>query len=54
MRIKLVLGYDGTDFCGWQVQPNGQSVQGVLEQAVFSVTGEKVRVTGSEIIGFKH
>ena len=47
MRILLTISYDGTDFCGWQVQPNGQSVQGVLEQAVFCVTGEKVRVTGS-------
>lgn len=47
MRIKLTLGYDGTDFCGWQVQPNGQSVQGAIENAVFMVTGERVRVTGS-------
>ncbi len=47
MRIKLTLGYDGTEFCGWQVQPNGQSVQGVLEDAIFKVTGEKVRATGS-------
>ncbi len=47
MRIKLTLGYDGTEYCGWQVQPNGISVQEKLERAVFSVTGEKVRVTGS-------
>ena len=46
MRIKLTLGYDGTNFCGWQVQPNGTSVQGELETAVFKVTGEKVRITG--------
>ncbi len=47
MRIKLTLGYDGTDFCGWQVQLNAVSVQELLENAVFKVTGEKVRVTGS-------
>lgn len=47
MRIKLTVSYDGTDFCGWQVQNNGVSVQGVLEEAIFKVTGEKVRVTGS-------
>lgn len=47
MRIKLTLGYEGTKFCGWQVQPNGTSVQGELETAVFKVTGEKVRITGS-------
>lgn len=47
MRIKLKLSYDGTNYCGWQVQPNGVTVQEKLEQAVFAVTGEKVRVTGS-------
>ena len=47
MRVKLTVSYDGTDFCGWQVQDNGVSVQGVLEEAIFKVTGEKVRVTGS-------
>ncbi|MBQ3219600.1 MAG: tRNA pseudouridine(38-40) synthase TruA [Clostridia bacterium] len=47
MRIKLTLGYDGTSFCGWQVQKNGDTVQENLENAVFKVTGEKVRVTGS-------
>lgn len=47
MRVKLTVSYDGTDFCGWQVQDNGVSVQGVLEEAIFKVTGENVRVTGS-------
>ncbi|MBQ8426483.1 MAG: tRNA pseudouridine(38-40) synthase TruA [Clostridia bacterium] len=47
MRIKLTLGYDGTCFCGWQIQPNCDTVQERLENAVFAVTGEKVRVTGS-------
>ncbi|MBQ9756416.1 MAG: tRNA pseudouridine(38-40) synthase TruA [Clostridia bacterium] len=47
MRIKLTICYDGTDFCGWQVQPNGRTVQEELENAVLDLTGEKVRVTGS-------
>ena len=47
MKIKLTLSYDGTDYCGWQVQPNGLSIQQVVEQAVFTLTGEKVKVTGS-------
>ena len=47
MRIKLTLGYDGTEYCGWQVQPNGITVQQKIEEAVFLATGEKVRVTGS-------
>ena len=32
MRIVLKIEYDGTDYCGWQVQPNGLSVQEVLEK----------------------
>lgn len=47
MRIKLFLAYDGTDFCGWQRQKNGVSVQETVENAIFSLTGEKVTVTGS-------
>ena len=31
-RIGLVVAYDGTNYCGWQVQPNGLSVQEVLEK----------------------
>lgn len=40
--IKLVLSYDGTDYCGWQIQPNGVTVQAVLSEAVRRVTGEMV------------
>ncbi len=47
MRIKLFLAYDGTDFCGWQRQKNGVSVQETVENAIFSLTDEKVSVTGS-------
>lgn len=47
MNIKLTVSYDGTNYCGWQVQPNGTSVQSVIEDAIFSVTGEKVSLTGS-------
>ena len=47
MRVKITVGYDGTNYCGWQVQPNGLTVQECVENAVFLATGEKVRVTGS-------
>ncbi len=47
MRVKITVAYDGTDFVGWQVQDNGRSVQSEIEKAVFKITGEKVRVTGS-------
>ncbi|MCM1368357.1 MAG: tRNA pseudouridine(38-40) synthase TruA [Roseburia sp.] len=47
MRYKLTLGYDGTGFCGWQSQPNGESVQDALERAAFKLLGERVRMVGS-------
>ena len=45
--VKLTLEYDGTDFVGWQVQPNGRSVQEVVEAALSRMLGEPVRVTGA-------
>ncbi len=41
-RVKLTIEYDGTDFVGWQVQPNGRSVQSVLERAVAGLVGHPV------------
>jgi tRNA pseudouridine38-40 synthase len=52
-NYQLVLGYDGTDFRGWQRQPDGpgqqgcRTVQGVLEDAVWRITGKKVVVHGA-------
>ena len=47
MTVKLTVEYDGTNYCGWQIQPNGVSVQEKLQDALFSLTGEKISVTGS-------
>lgn len=48
MRIKLTVSYDGTSYCGWQVQSNGISVQQVLQEAISITTGESdVKVIGS-------
>ncbi len=44
---KLTLAYDGTDFCGWQVQPGRMTVQGELAAALARVTGEQVLPQGS-------
>ena len=41
-RIKLVLAYDGTNYCGWQVQPNGMSIQEMLQKHIEELTGEKI------------
>lgn len=43
--LKLTIAYDGTEFVGWQVQPNGRSVQAELETAWKAITGETLRVT---------
>ena len=47
MRIKLTISYDGTNYCGWQVQPTSVSVQGVLIEAIKKVTNQTVSLTGS-------
>ena len=46
-NIKLVLAYDGTDFSGWQVQPDASTVQGTLASAIGRINGEKVLPQGS-------
>ena len=47
MRIKLTIEYDGTEYCGWQIQPNGVSVQEVITEAIGIITGEKVNLVAS-------
>ena len=46
-NIKLTVGYDGTDFAGWQIQPEAATVQGTLSSAIGRITGEKVLPQGS-------
>ena len=46
-NLKLILSYDGTDFAGWQVQPNAATVQGTLASAIGRITGENVLPQGS-------
>lgn len=46
-NIKLVIEYDGTNYCGWQVQENGPSIQAEIEKALFAVTGETISINGS-------
>ena len=45
--IQLVLHYDGTDFSGWQVQPEARTVQGILESVLARLCGGPIRVTGA-------
>jgi tRNA pseudouridine38-40 synthase len=46
-RFKLIVEYDGSDFVGWQLQPNGRSVQGALETALRALFSIDVRVHGA-------
>jgi tRNA pseudouridine38-40 synthase len=46
-NLKLTLSYDGTDFAGWQVQPDSVTIQGTLASAIGRITGEKVLPQGS-------
>jgi len=46
-NLKVILAYDGSEFSGWQVQPDAVTVQGTLASAIGRITGEKVLPQGS-------
>ena len=46
-RIKLTVAYDGTNYCGWQVQPNGITVQEVLNRALSELLKEEIHTVGA-------
>jgi len=46
-NIKLIIEYDGTNYCGWQTQENGPSIQESIEAALMKLTGEAIRINGS-------
>ena len=50
-RVKLTVAYDGTNYCGWQVQPNGITVQEVLNQCLSEFTGENIETIGDRCRG---
>lgn len=43
----LIVAYDGTNYCGWQIQPNGRTIEGELNQALSGLLGENITVTGA-------
>ncbi|MCL2067889.1 MAG: tRNA pseudouridine(38-40) synthase TruA [Treponema sp.] len=45
-NIRLLIAYDGTDFCGWQRQDSGRTVQGVIEEALEKIHKQPVNLTG--------
>ena len=46
-NIKLTIEYDGKDFNGWQKQPSKLNIQGTIEQAIKTITGEDVDLQAS-------
>ncbi len=46
-KIKLIVAYDGSAYVGWQLQPNGVSIQQCVEQALLQLSGEQIRVHSS-------
>ena len=46
-KYKIIVEYDGTNFVGWQQQENGQSIQSVIQESIFKLSGEKVTIFGA-------
>ena len=46
-RILLRVAYDGTNYHGWQGQPNAKTIEGELNRVLTQLTGEKIQVTGA-------
>ncbi|MBQ8199855.1 MAG: tRNA pseudouridine(38-40) synthase TruA [Lachnospiraceae bacterium] len=46
-RVMLTVAYDGTDYCGWQVQPNGDTIEGQLNKHLSELLGEPITVIGA-------
>lgn len=47
MRYIVRLSYDGSDFCGWQIQPGVTTVQGEIQSALTTLLGREISVTGA-------
>ncbi|MBQ7676971.1 MAG: tRNA pseudouridine(38-40) synthase TruA [Lachnospiraceae bacterium] len=47
MKIKLTIAYDGTNYCGWQVQPNGTSIQELIDLELSKLFKGKIKTVGA-------
>lgn len=43
-RVKGIIRYDGTDFAGWQIQPDERTVQGAIEEKLATIAGAPIRI----------
>ncbi len=46
-NVRLDIEFDGTDFAGWQIQPNQRTVQEEIEKGLLKLTSETIRITGA-------
>ena len=46
-RILLITAYDGTNYCGWQVQKNGETIEGILNRELSRLFGAEIAVIGA-------
>ncbi|MCR4923420.1 MAG: tRNA pseudouridine(38-40) synthase TruA [Lachnospiraceae bacterium] len=46
-RVMLTVAYDGTNYSGWQIQPNGITIEGVLNSELSRILNEDIRVIGA-------
>ena len=46
-RVMLTVAYDGTNYHGWQIQPNGETIEGILNRCLSELLGEQIEVTGA-------
>lgn len=46
-RIMLTVAYDGTNYHGWQIQPNGETIEGILNRCLSELMGEDIEVVGA-------
>jgi tRNA pseudouridine38-40 synthase len=47
MHVRLGIEFDGTAFHGWQIQPRDRTVQGEIEEALWRITGARIRIAGA-------
>mgnify|MGYP003289524224 CR=1 FL=1 len=47
MRFKCIVGYDGTNYCGFQVQKNGNTIEAEIEKALKKITNEDITIYAS-------
>jgi tRNA pseudouridine38-40 synthase len=46
-NYKLIIAYDGTNYCGWQIQPNGTSIQELIQEQLSIISRTKITLIGS-------